>query len=204
MINISKWLLLLPVNHSTPPSSSPNIFSLPLFKYKATQTVCYPFFCMSLSLSFCRSFLALTLQIHRWIVLSERTSSHTSHSGSLQSNYSILVNLASIWQAAWPGKPGLDKVYYKSVNFSNAHPLQTLFILYTNAQVKPKLRFFIYHFIFDFYHPWRDLELFMKSGVPHHRGSGFIVIPYTTSTTEKKVEIRYSFWIIDKCTWATH
>ncbi len=134
MINFSKWLLLLPVNHSTP-SSSPNVFSLPLFKYKATHTICYPFFCLSfyLSLSFCRSFLVLTLQIHKWIVLSERTSSHTSHSGSLQSNFSILVNLASIWQASWPGKPGLDKLYNKSVNFSNAHPLQTLFILCTNA-----------------------------------------------------------------------
>ncbi len=67
MINISKWLLLLPVNHSTPPSSSPNIFSLPLFKYKATQTVCYPFFCMSLSL-FLSLILGFNLTIHRWIV----------------------------------------------------------------------------------------------------------------------------------------
>ncbi len=152
----------------------------PLFKYKATHTVCYPFFLSLLfSLSFCRSFFDLTLQIHKWIVLSERTSSHTSHSGSLQSNFSILVNLASIWQASWSGKPGLDKLYYKSVNFSNAHPLQTLFILCTNAQVKPKLRYFIYRFIKISSYLWIQ-------GVPHHIGSGFIVIPYTTSTTEKR------------------
>lgn len=140
MINISKWLLLLPVNHSTPPNSSSNVFSLPYFKNKATHTVWYPV--LSVSLSFCSSFSAVTLQTHRWIVLSEPTGSRTSHSGSLQSNYSILVNLTSVWQAVWPGKPRLDKVYYKPVNFSSAHPLQTLFILCTNAQVKPKLSFF--------------------------------------------------------------
>lgn len=128
----------------------PNVFSLSLFKYTATHTVWYPF--LSVSLSFCRSFSARTFQTHRWIVLSEPTSSRTSHSGSLQSNYSILVNLATVWQAAWPGKPGLDKVYYKPVNFSS---------------------FLIYRFILDFYHPWRDLELFMKSGVLQNRGSDF-------------------------------
>lgn len=141
MINISKWLLLLHVNHSTPPNSSPNVFSLSFFKKKATHTVWHPF--LSVLLSFCCSFSAVTLQTHRWIVLSEPTSSRTSHSGSLQSNYSILVNLTSVWQAALPGKPRLDKVHYKPVNFSRAHPLQTLFILCTNAQVKPKLGFLI-------------------------------------------------------------
>ncbi len=39
----------------------------------------------------------------------------------------------------------------------------------------------------------------MKSGVPHHIGSGFIVIPYTTSTTGKKggnkVQLLNHWWM---------